>query len=1024
MKRLLLGLLTSLGVSTAYAQVNFNLSSSPNNIEAGDISTLTFDIYSVDPLENIDFAVTLPAGMELIPDSENGDCGFVNPIPAGGTVVEFSARRLAKDTLCRPSVKVTSQTVGTHFITTSDLNSLGQIIPIANPASGNLTVSLSDPDINHRLEISKNNLVPGEVATLSAVIEKIGPTIVSSGGLKGRLSDNLYFASPVDISSNCNGLSATIDESRREFSISSFGTLFSECRINADVVAVSEGTASAYVESNYFSGVSSKVRSKNLLIENDSADILVLSESSGQATPGGSDLVSLRIKNLKRSTLEDINFLRDYGADISGANLSPAVSGNPCPGVQFNGGEVSANINNLLSNEECTIAFNLEIPAGAVAGKFRNITTTADALINSSRTALSVAAGSFNISEAVDASLSFSSSAISAGDDTTLSLEIRNSSTTSTASNIAASLTLPPELNVKTLPTNNSCGLGSLISQTTNNGEQQLLVRDGTLNAGSSCQLDFILSSPNSNFSRQLEIPSFLVVSSVSGEQYSREIPVTAVELVGGPKIFIEHLLSEGESPYLQASSTSKFQLYIDNGSPLLSIDPPSAKNDIQLELNQGSTSIGVISNLSSDTGCQGASIDNNGTRIQISDLDLASGQRCGIAFDIVNDANLAPGAYSLELENTQFTAVETGLITAIPSSSLNLQSSPIIASLAFSKDHIEANESVSLTLRLENTSSFEATNGILDVIRDFPGNFVASNATDICGIGSTLTVNVSTVFLRDFSIPANGHCEVTVDLTSNPGASPGHYAARSLIGGISLNSNATQFPASVGILQIVADNQFADASSSELSTAPADRDGDGVSDDEEFNSGFDLNSDGIADFTQSNVATLRGSSVGNILFEVSGGCNQVEQLALSNVDSSSFNLWGSAISFELPCNQADIRLVYDSLPDAAAGQLVEVQKFGHQAPNFSGSKSWYTLNSAVIDKNNNEIRYSLTDGGFGDDTPVDGRIVDPIAVVVRALGNPTGVPSTPLAILALLFVSLIGLGSRHFMRRQLQPDK
>jgi uncharacterized repeat protein (TIGR01451 family) len=174
---------------------------------------------------------------------------------------------------------------------------------------------------------------------------------------------------------------------------------------------------------------------------------------------------------------------------------------------------------------------------------------------------------------------------------------------------------------------------------------------------------------------------------------------------------------------------------------------------------------------------------------------------------------------------------------------------------------------------------------------------------------------------------------------------------------------------------------------------AAGDTDGDGVSDTIEQGApnGGDGNGDGIPDYQQSTVASLPAATgSGYLTLQSSCPLQQVSVItsgAIPTPDPGHIYPHG-LISFRAPCSSATFSLyVYGSAATAV------YRKFGPLPP--GGPQQWYgipaTFTTATVGTlHPRRIDFSLTDGGTGDDTPVDGVIVDQGGPSTPAGGAPT----------------------------------
>jgi hypothetical protein len=87
-------------------------------------------------------------------------------------------------------------------------------------------------------------------------------------------------------------------------------------------------------------------------------------------------------------------------------------------------------------------------------------------------------------------------------------------------------------------------------------------------------------------------------------------------------------------------------------------------------------------------------------------------------------------------------------------------------------------------------------------------------------------------------------------------------------------------------------------------------------------------------------------------------------------------------IYFELGCPQAQISVYYHAVSVVRRNFIF--QKYGPTVPGDENTIGWFTLPNVTFEavtvgeKTVVKATYTVTDGGLGDSTGVDGRIVDP----------------------------------------------
>ncbi len=156
----------------------------------------------------------------------------------------------------------------------------------------------------------------------------------------------------------------------------------------------------------------------------------------------------------------------------------------------------------------------------------------------------------------------------------------------------------------------------------------------------------------------------------------------------------------------------------------------------------------------------------------------------------------------------------------------------------------------------------------------------------------------------------------------------------------------------------------------------------------------LDGNGDGIPDARQPNVISLPDKVVGNyVSFEV-----QPDTCVINDVYTDLPENYGKPdknkplpqglIYFELACPQAQISVYYHAISVVRRNFIF--QKFGPKVPGDLNTVDWFTLPNVTFEavqvgeKSVVKATYTITDGGLGDSTGVDGRIVDPGGIMVK----------------------------------------
>jgi len=220
------------------------------------------------------------------------------------------------------------------------------------------------------------------------------------------------------------------------------------------------------------------------------------------------------------------------------------------------------------------------------------------------------------------------------------------------------------------------------------------------------------------------------------------------------------------------------------------------------------------------------------------------------------------------------------------------------------------------------------------------------------------------------------------------------------------------------------------------IQIATIDTDNDGIPDAVESagpNNG-DANGDGIPDKDQKNVGTIF-SPAGNgyVTFEVSGGCSVAEAISAYTesqiaVQDTSWAYPFGLVSFRLPCSAATVKLYYHGVTSLTGYTL---RRYGPTTPGNATTSTWTTVPNATFGTATvgastvATASYGLSDGQPGDDTGIDGVIVDPVGPAlyvggpVDANGNPIPVPTNDRSGVIMLAMMLLLAGGLSYRRQR-----
>jgi len=160
------------------------------------------------------------------------------------------------------------------------------------------------------------------------------------------------------------------------------------------------------------------------------------------------------------------------------------------------------------------------------------------------------------------------------------------------------------------------------------------------------------------------------------------------------------------------------------------------------------------------------------------------------------------------------------------------------------------------------------------------------------------------------------------------------------------------------------------------------DDDGDGVANEIEdaAPNGGDGNGDGIPDSQQNNIVSLPGLDGNYLTVEEKNGC-QINEIKLNsdNLPPDGNNYYPALLDYDLACDEAKIKVYYHGVDDLGDSSQ---RQYASTTPGDADTTQWQeqpadSRGTTLIDgKPVATETFTLTDGGLGDNTATDGKIV------------------------------------------------
>lgn len=473
------------------------------------------------------------------------------------------------------------------------------------------------------------------------------------------------------------------------------------------------------------------------------------------ALPGGTVTLEFTLTNSSPvsdataiSFADPLGFLPGLAAvglpanDVCG--LGSSISGTTT--LIFTGG-------NLLAGASCTFPVTLQIPAGAAAGDYGNLTSVLSATIDGNPAILPAATDTLTIeSDILDFSKSFTNDPVSPGGTVDLEFTITNISATNPISAITFTDDLDAALSglvAVGLPANDVCGAGSQIS-----GTGLLTLTGGSLAAGGSCTFTVTLQVPAGVSPGTTAVNT---TSAISGN-------VGAIPVSGPPAtdtLVIRFLLF---SKSFDGPTTA-------GGGPILSF---TIQN---LSATQAASGLGFVDDLGAGlpglvaVGLPAANVCGAGSSLSGTGLLTFSGgmlgpaSSCSIQVTLQVPAGAAPGTYP----NTTSALFESGLEVAPPATADLVIEPPPTFAKAFAPTVIGLASTSTLTFTIDNTASAVAA-GSLTFTDNLPAGLVVAtpaNVSSTCGGTTTAAPGSGVVSVAGGSVAVGAACTVSVDIAA-----------------------------------------------------------------------------------------------------------------------------------------------------------------------------------------------------------------------------------------------------------------
>ncbi len=610
----------------------------------------------------------------------------------------------------------------------------------------------------------------GAPSLLTITISNANGQVLTNLATSDTLPAGLVIASPATATTNCPGATPLATPGGITLGLSNGSVpATGSCTVSANVTSTTPGT---YLNIIPVGAISTANAGNSVAIATAQLTVLqgpTLNKSFSPATiaPGGASVLSISVVNPTGVAINNINVTDNLPSGVTVA--SPANLTNSCGGsvaasagstsVSLTGGTVAgANICNITVNATATSVgnYNNLIPAGALTSTGGTNANPAQADLNVSTPAIDKA---------------FSPVAVGANVGSLLTITLTNpTNQLATSVNFTDIFpTSPGAMNLINTTTTNTCG-GILTNQTGGVlavGSTGIRLTGGQIAAGGSCSVSVNVRSANAGI-----YVNTIAAGGLTTSVGNSSIAATAMLSVGQPRV--EKVFGAFAQPVTTTPAGVSVPLEIRVTNPNANPITITTLTDVfpaGMTLASTTTNAGTCTGITV-TSNTGAALAVGQQGIRVNGGSVPANNSCTIVVSVVS-ANA--GTY-LNTIPAGGLVTSTGNNAFQASATLDVLTKPTI-SKGFAPAVISPNAGSILTITLANTNGQTLTGAsFTDTFPTSPGLMTLANTatTNTCGgtlvqaNGSALVAGAGSVRLNGGSIPGNGSCQITVNVTAS----------------------------------------------------------------------------------------------------------------------------------------------------------------------------------------------------------------------------------------------------------------
>jgi CSLREA domain-containing protein/uncharacterized repeat protein (TIGR01451 family) len=729
----------TLSVSGAVVPPSVSKSFTPNTIASGSgASTLKITLSNPNStvIAGVSLTDTYPAGLVNAAGAST-NCGGVFTAIAGGGSLSLSGGSIGPNGTCIVSVPVTSSTPGalTNTIPAGGVTSSAGSNSVA--ASDTLEVLAAPSALK---SFSPSTIVPGGVSTLTVALTNPNAFSLTGVNFADFFPGGLVVAASPNAVTGCGG-TFTVTAGNGSFNFNS-GTIpaSSSCSVSVDVTSAAAGTYTNTINLVGSNGGPSASTTASLTVF---APLAVAKAFSPPTIALGSNSqLTITLTNSNVVPLTNVAFSDSYPAGL--VNAATANASTTCGGsVTANAGTGTLSLSGggVAASGSCTVSVNV---TSAMGGSFIN-SLPAGAVTSSSPVMSSAGSATLNVLD-IGVSKSFSGATIMPNGIARLMISLTNPTNTP-ISGVAFTDTYPAGLVNDNSPfPGNSCG-GTVLASA---GGGTISLNGGMIPANFNCTVAVNVASASSG-----SYVNTIAAGAVTGNGGSTNSASASATLAVRPGLAVRKAFSP--NPILPGGS-STLVITISNASASAATGVAFSDTYPAGLVNAATPNASTTCGGTLTAAAGGGSVALTGGSV------AASGGSCTVSVLVTSNTvglytnTIADGAISSSVGSSVGPATAT----------LAVVTNVIGVTKSFSPLAIRVAQNTTLTITLSNTD----VNPITGV--SFTDSFtslmmIASTPNVVNTCGGTVTASPGGVLITlggGATIPANGTCSVSVDLT------------------------------------------------------------------------------------------------------------------------------------------------------------------------------------------------------------------------------------------------------------------